>query len=214
MTQLTALHAPEHCRAIHLNLLIPSPVGIEDNLALVREHEKAWLDGNAHHAAEGAGYYNLQSTRPNTAGISLSDSPAGTCAWIAEKFHYWTDCVQDEKRDIRHAVSWDVLLTNVALYWFTNTLASSIRLYKERARFPRLREMTQCDKLPVPFGVAIYPGEAVKCPKAWAKERGNLIYWSEPARGGHFAAMEQPQIFAEDLWAFAGCAAEAVDTTT
>lgn len=210
MTQLTAMCAPEHCRAIHLNLLIPSPVGRQEKLSLVLEHERVWLEENARHEVQGMGYYHLQSTRPNAAGIGLSDSPAGTCAWIAEKFHYWTDCVQDGQRDIRNAVSWDALLTNVSLYWFTNSLASSIRLYKERALYPTLREMTQTDKLPVPFGVAIYPSEAMKCPKAWAEERGDLIYWSEPARGGHFAAMEQPQIFAEDLWAFARSTAGAL----
>lgn len=210
MTQLTAMHAPEHCRAIHLNLLFPPPSAGENNMASVRQHEQAWLESNAYHQREGTGYYHLQSTRPNTAGFGLSDSPAGLCAWIAEKFHYWTDCERDGRRDLRNAVSWDALLTNVSLYWFTNTIASSMRLYKERALVPRLREMTQSDRLPVPFGVAVYPSEAVKCPKAWAEQRGEMIYWSEPTLGGHFAAMEQPQIFAEDLWTFARSAAGAL----
>lgn len=204
ITQLTAMRAPEHCRAIHLNVFAPQPPrDVEDPMSLLRAHEKDWLDDNARHQRDGTGYSVLQSTRPNTPASALADSPVGLCAWIAEKFHYWCDCEQDGRRDIRNAVSWDALLTNVSLYWFSNSIGSSMRLYKEFALALERREIALFDRLPVPFGIAVYPREITKSPKAWAERRGELIHWSEPARGGHFAAMEQPQAFAEDLRSFA-----------
>jgi pimeloyl-ACP methyl ester carboxylesterase len=209
ITQLTAARAPEHCRAIHLNLLTPlPPSGVADPMALVREHEKAWLADNARHDREGTGYFALQSTRPHTPAFGLSDSPAGLCAWIAEKFHYWCDCEEEGRRDIRNAISWDALLTNISLYWFSNSIASSMRLYKELVLAFGRGEVALSGPLPAPLGVAVYPHEIFKCPKAWAEARGEVIHWSEPARGGHFAAMEQPQAFAEDLRRFARSAAD------
>jgi pimeloyl-ACP methyl ester carboxylesterase len=209
ITQLTAARAPEHCRAIHLNLLTPlPPSGVADPMTLVREHERAWLADNARHDREGTGYFALQSTRPHTPAFGLSDSPAGLCAWIAEKFHYWCDCEEEGRRDIRNAISWDALLTNISLYWFSNSIASSMRLYKELVLAFGRGEVALSGPLPAPLGVAVYPHEIFKCPKAWAEARGEVIHWSEPARGGHFAAMEQPQAFAEDLRRFARSAAD------
>lgn len=211
ITQLTATRAPENCRAIHVNLLTPSPPrDVADPLALVRDHEKAWLAGNMHHNALGAGYFALQSTRPQTPAFALADSPVGLCAWIAEKFHYWCDCEQDGVRDIRNAVPWDALLTNVSLYWFSNSIASSMRLYKEFALALERGELALGGRLPVPMGITVYPHEIFKSPRAWAERRGKIIHWAEPSRGGHFAAMEQPQAFAEDLRRFAASARPAL----
>jgi microsomal epoxide hydrolase len=179
-------------------------------MSLVREHEKAWLEDNARHQQDGAGYFALQSTRPHTAGFALADSPAGLCAWIAEKFHFWCDCERDGQRDIRNAVSWDALLANVSLYWFSNSITSSMRLYKEFLLALGRGELVLSGRLPVPLGITVYPHEVFKSPKAWAERRGEIIHWSEPSRGGHFAAMEQPRAFAEDLQGFAKSADRAL----
>ncbi|CAN7190435.1 epoxide hydrolase [Phenylobacterium sp. LjRoot225] len=204
ITQLTAVRAPENCRAIHVNLLTPQPPrDVADPMALLRAHEREWLADNERHQRDGAAYSQLQSTRPQTVAAALADSPVGLCAWIAEKFHYWCDCEQDGRRDIRNAVSWDALLTNVSLYWFSNSIAASMRLYKELAQALERREFSLSGRLPVPLGVTVYPREIIKSPRAWAERRGEIIHWAEPARGGHFAAMEQPQAFAEDLRRFA-----------
>jgi pimeloyl-ACP methyl ester carboxylesterase len=211
ITQLTALRAPEHCRAIHLNLLTPQPPDdVADPMALVRDHEMGWLADNARHGRDGTGYFALQSTRPHGAAGGLSDSPMGLAAWIAEKFHYWCDREEGGTRDIRNAVSWDALLTNISLYWFSNTIASSMRLYREFAQALGRGEIALSGRLPVPFGVTVYPQEIFKTPRAWAERRGELIHWAEPSRGGHFAAMEQPQAFAEDLRRFARSAGPAL----
>ena len=207
VTQLTAACDTAHCEAIHLNIMTPEPpAGVADPMSLVAPHEQAWLAANARHTREGTGYFAIQTTRPNTLGFGLTDSPVGLCAWIAEKFHYWCDCERDGARDIRNAVSWDALLTNVSLYWFSNSIASSVRLYKEFLDALGRQELQFPSEFPTPFGVTVYPGEIFKSPRAWAERKGRLIHWSEPARGGHFAAMEQPQIFAEELWAFARAA--------
>jgi microsomal epoxide hydrolase len=172
-------------------------------MSVVAEHEKAWLAANDRHDREGTGYFAIQTTRPNTLAAALADSPVGLCAWIAEKFHYWCDCERDGRRDIRNAVSWDALLTNVSLYWFSNSIASSVRLYKELVAAMASGALRLPHHMPVPFGVTVYPGEIYRSPKAWAERMGELIHWSEAAQGGHFAAMEQPELFAQELRAFA-----------
>lgn len=164
----------------------------------------AWakFSSNARHVRDGNGYYHLQSTRPQTLSYALSDSPVGLCAWIAEKFHYWADCERNGQRDIRHAVSWDDLLTNISLYWHTNSIGSSIRLYKEFALAQASGQIPLRYPAAVPVGVTMYRQEVYKTPRAWVERQFDLIYWHEASRGGHFAAMEQPQAFAEDIWRF------------
>jgi len=209
ITQLTAARAPAHCRAIHLNMLPPrQPRDLRDPLSLLRDHEKIWLEDNARHQVQGNGYYALQSTRPETLAFGLADSLVGLGAWITEKFHFWSDCERDGRRDVRNAISWDTLLTNISLYWFTNAIASSMRLYKEFALALEHGLLSLSGPMPAPFGVAIYPHEIFKSPRAWAERRGDLIHWAELPSGGHFAAMEQPEAFAEDLRCFAARASK------
>jgi pimeloyl-ACP methyl ester carboxylesterase len=192
----------EHCAGLHLNLLVPvPPKDTPDAMALVREHEKPWLAKTAHHVEHGTGYFQIQRTRAQTLAYALTDSPVGWCAWVTEKFHGWTDCERNGVRDPRHAVSWDLMLTNISLYWHTATIASSIRLYQQHA-LAEGRADERPGAVQVPTGVAVYPGEIFRCPRAWAERRYPVIHWYEAPQGGHFAAMEQPQLFAADLWAF------------
>jgi microsomal epoxide hydrolase len=193
------------CAALHVNMVRTAPPKkLADPMSVVRPHEHAWLDALERHRREGMGYYQQQTTRPRTLAYALTDSPVGWCAWVTEKYHAWSDCERNGVRDLRNAISWDVLLTQISLYWITDTVASSIALYREYACSRDAGE-EKSGPVPVPTGVAMYPGEFARAPKAWLEQLyPHLVHWYEAPRGGHFAALEQPQLFAEDLWAFAG----------
>ncbi len=188
---------PEHCEAVHVNLLmLPPPRDVANPMSLATAQERVLLERTARHQREGSAYMKLQMTKPQSLGYGLYDSPIGLCAWITEKFHDWSDC----GGDIRNAVSWDRLLTNISLYWFTNSIVSSLRLYKETLGHSGATKPLAQPR--VPFGMAVYPQDIYHVPRAWAERAFNVRHWFEASRGGHFAAMEQPQIFAEDLWRF------------
>ena len=134
-----------------------------------------------------------QSTRPQTLGYALTDSPAGQCAWIVEKFQAWSDCDGHPE----NAVTRDDMLDDVTLYWLTATAASAARLYWESFEKPNL------DPVTVPTGCSIFPKEIVRPSRRWVERRfSDLRSWSEPARGGHFAALEQPEIFVDEVRSF------------
>jgi microsomal epoxide hydrolase len=183
---------------LHSNM-IPAyrPKDVADPMALVTPAEKARLEAQGAGMRMRQGYLEIQGTKPQTLAYGLTDSPAGLAAWIGEKFHAWTD----NRGDIRDAVSWDDLLANIALYWFTGTIASSTRLYREY--FDGLARGERPSRpCPTPFGAALYPFDIMHQPKGWTEREYNLVHWYEADRGGHFAAMEQPDLFARDLWAF------------
>ena len=143
----------------------------------------------AHYARELAGYAKLQGTRPLSLGPALTDSPAGLLAWIAERFAEWTDPASE--------IDVDQLLTNVAGYWFTRTGPSSAQLYWERVHAPAAGWSRD-----VPTGVAVLPHDLFRPPRASVEEAVDLVSWTEFPRGGHFAAMEQPEALAEEVRAF------------
>jgi microsomal epoxide hydrolase len=193
---------PTHCIGLHLNMLFPMPpAGDANPMAVVQPHEQRYLANTQAYREQGAGYFHQQRTKPQTLAYGLADSPAGWCAWITEKFHEWTDCQGDGGREIRNAVSWDALLGNISLYWFTNTIASSSRYYKEYGLAERAGASLP-GPITVPTGVAVYPFDLCGCPRAWAETLLPLVHWFEAPRGGHFAAMEQPEMFAADLRSF------------
>jgi pimeloyl-ACP methyl ester carboxylesterase len=189
-TRIGALD-PEHCAAIHLNM----PIGNrpEDPVALT-EQDQADLAAIARFGREESGYANEQATKPQTLGVALNDSPAGLLAWIVEKFRAWSDCDGHPE----HAFTRDQLITNVMVYWVTQTITSSARLYWEHQHAG--------EGVPayvgVPTGVARYPKEVLRFPRPWVELRYNVTYWADMPRGGHFAAMEQPALFVEDLRRF------------
>lgn len=197
VSQYTAAVDPAHCIGLHLNMLQPlPPKDVADPMALVAEHEKIYLEHTETYRTQGAGYNEQQSTKPQTLAYGLTDSPAGWCAWVAEKFRAWTDC----HGEIRNAVSYDDMLANISLYWFTNTIASASRFYRERAQL-QAREGNP-PRVTVPTGVAMYPADLTGCPRAWAERAFPIVHWFEAPRGGHFAALEQPQMFAQDIRKF------------
>ncbi len=178
----------EGLKAIHLNLpiLFPPPIEGEPSPA-----EKEALAKLISFGDNGTGYSKEQSTRPQTIGYSLADSPVGQAAWIYEKLAQWSDSANDSEAELSH----DEILDNISLYWFTNTGASSARLYFESYATDFSRQ-----QLDLPVGVSVFPAELYRPLKIWGeKTYSRLFYWNEVAKGGHFAAFEQPGIFVNEL---------------
>jgi pimeloyl-ACP methyl ester carboxylesterase len=147
--------------------------------------------------AEG-GYSHLHSTRPQTLGVALTDSPAGLAAWILEKFFAWSDRSATDGEMPFHL---DELLTNLSVYWFTETITSSMRIYREGAADPLVLSPT--DPIEVPVGVASFPHEiGITQPRERVAAVANLTRWSDMSAGGHFAALEQPRLLAGEIAAF------------
>ena len=184
---------PEHCAALHLNMPIADR---PDDPVDLTEHDQADLAALAAFAREESGYAAEQATKPQTLGVALNDSPAGLLAWIVEKFRAWSDCDGHPE----NVFTRDQLITNVMLYWVTGTAASSARLYWEHQH--RGSSEGAPAYVAVPTGVARYPKEVVRYPRAWVERRYNVTHWADMPRGGHFAAMEQPELFVDDLRAF------------
>ena len=179
---------PPGLAAVHLNFVIafPEPADVEN----ATEREKVAIAEMQRFSDDGRGYSALQSTRPQTIGYALTDSPAGQAAWILEKLVEWSAA----DGDVREALSYDDVLDNIMLYWLPGTAASSARLYWESfADFA-------IDPLDLPVACSIFPREIVRPARAWAERKySDLIYWGEPVSGGHFAAFEQPDVFVSEI---------------
>ena len=146
--------------------------------------------------ANETGYQQIQGTKPQTLGYGLADSPAGLAAWIVEKFRTWSDCGGDvEKRFTK-----DELLTNVMIYWITNSITSSTRLYYETMKSGRFGPSTE--RVEQPTAGAIFPKELYRAPRAWAEKSFNIQQWTRMPSGGHFAALEEPVRLVEDVRTF------------
>jgi microsomal epoxide hydrolase len=191
VSQFVAREDPEHCVAIHLNFLFAPPL----DPAGGGPGEQAKAAAFQRYVQEESGYAQIQSTRPETLGYALCDSPVGQLAWIAEKFRSWTDC----DGVLENAVSRDELLTIVTLYWVTATGGSSGRLYRET----RLSDaFGPQPRLETPLGFAAFPKEVIPASREAAERLFNVVHWTEMPRGGHFAALEQPQLLVEDVRRF------------
>ena len=188
-TRIGALDA-QHCAAIHVNMPIADR---PDEPLPLSEDDKAGLAAMQRFQREESGYAVEQSTKPQTLGAALNDSPAGLLAWIVEKFRTWSDCDGHPE----NVFTRDQLLTNVMVYWVTQTITSSARLYWEHMHSREAQV-----PVTVPTGVARYPKEVLRYPRSWVEQRYNVVHWSDMPHGGHFAAMEQPELFVDDLRAF------------
>ena len=181
---------PEALVGIHLTM--PLALRPEGGPGLSPADEKRLAAGAAFKKA-GRAYAFEQATRPQTLGYGLVDSPAALCTWIVEKFWDWSECAGDPCNAIRR----DRLLDDVMMYWLPATGASSIRLYWESYRRRRM------DPVEVPTGVTQFPAEPIRLPRPWVESRfTDLRYWSEPPVGGHFASLEQPEVFVDEVRAF------------
>ena len=185
---------PERVIGIHLNMVGGGPpAGMESpeegipewELERYRERAAWWQGENA--------YGNIQGSKPLTLAYGLNDSPAGLAAWIVEKFRTWSDC----NGDIESRFSKDQLLTNIMLYWATQSMPAAVRLYYESRRGGR-----RPHRVEAPTAIAVFPGEIFFSPRKWVEARYNVAQWTEMPRGGHFAAMEEPELFVQDVRKF------------
>ena len=177
--------------AIHTNMPIAlPPAGALDNPTDEDQRALAALD---YYRRWDSGYAKQQSTRPQTLGYGLVDSPVAQLAWIIEKFWSWTDC--DGRPE--NALTRDELLDNVMVYWVTGTGASSARLYWES-----LGAFRPDDRVELPTGVAAFPKEIGRSLRHWCEANYQITRWTTMSRGGHFAAFEQPDLFVDDVRAF------------
>jgi pimeloyl-ACP methyl ester carboxylesterase len=188
---------PERLIGIHLNY-IPGSYSpyIGPETPPLSAAERNFLESVDRWLQEEGGYSHIQRTRPQTLSYGLNDSPAGLAAWIVEKFRDWGDC----EGDVERRFSKDELLANVTLYWVTQTIGSSVRLYWEGARAP-LR-FGRCERVRVPCGVARFPLESPFPPREWIERCYDVRRFTQLPRGGHFAAMEEPELLAHEIRAF------------
>jgi len=177
-----------HCRGIHVNMPIapPDPEQMDD----MTELEQGALAAMQFYQEHDSGYSKQQSTRPQTLGYGLADSPIGQAAWILEKFYQWMDCGGHPE----NIASRDELLDNVMMYWITDSGASSARIYWESFG------NTGADPIDIPVGCSIFPKEIFKTSERWAKKRfSNLVHFEVLDKGGHFAAFERPETFVDQV---------------
>jgi pimeloyl-ACP methyl ester carboxylesterase len=187
-----ALTFPSRVIGIHLNYIPGSYAPYVEGQPSAEE--TAFLIERARWIEESGAYGHVQRTRPLTLAYALSDSPAGLLAWIVEKFREWADP--------RSAIPLDTILANVLIYWATNTIASSMRLYLESGQTP-LR-FARGERVAVPCGIARFPCEAPFPPQTWVERAYHVVHWTNMPRGGHFAALEAPDLLADDVKQFFG----------
>ncbi len=193
VSRYLGLDHPDRVVAVHrTDAGVPVYPGDPADLA---PEERAWLaEAATWGAAEGA-YAAVHRTKPQTAAVGLNDSPAGLAAWIVEKLRAWSDC----DGDVEARFTKDEILTNVTLYWLTGTIGSSMRMYRANAAIPPEQHARRVE---VPSGFSLFPGDIVRPPRAWLERTANVVRVTEPARGGHFAPFEEPELYAEELRTF------------
>jgi microsomal epoxide hydrolase len=175
---------PERVAGVHVNMLVappPADLGREDAAAL--EHWRFWRSFQD-------AYSRLQRTKPDSVTLAQSDSPAGLAAWVVEKFRTWSDVTPDR----------DTLLTNLMFYWAPGSVDSAARIYYENAQDPA--GVVERGRVEVPVGYAAFPHEIFRPRPSWAEPHYNIVRWTEMPRGGHFAALEAPDLLVEDVRAF------------
>ena len=182
--------SPEHVIGVHLNTLAAPPSGDPKDMESLTDREKGYLEQANRFRQQGSGYFMIQSSRPQTLAYGLNDSPAGLLAWIAEKFYEWSDKPIDR----------DLMLTDISIYWFTGTANSSARLYYEFAHSGS--SWGKVESSTTPTGVAVFPREIAPAIRLFAERSNNIVQWTEFERGGHFAAMEEPELLVGDVRSF------------
>ncbi len=183
---------PDHCAGVHLNMVVAPPN--QEMMAEATPQELEMLGQLQHFQAQETGYQAIQGTKPQSLAFAHADSPAGLCAWIYEKFYTWSDC----NGEVFSVHDRDRFCTNVMLYWLTNTAGSAARIYYE---FQQLGRET-ADAVPVPMAGAVFPKEIYRASRRWAELRYQIVHWSTPDRGGHFAALEVPDLLIADVRSF------------
>lgn len=194
-----ANHFPERLIGLHSNMLLAAPPSDANLRERVTPAEAALREARVEYMAGEIAYQQIQGTKPQSMGYGLNDSPAGLAAWILEKFHGWSDIPQGANGDVWSVFSKDEILTNIALYWFTESITSSMRIYYENRATPQMKPTGYID---VPTGVALFPAEIYITPRAWAESAYAIRHWARLEQGGHFAALEQPEVYLNELNTF------------
>lgn len=188
-----ALKYPNHLIGLHLNYISGSYKPYLADGESISEEVKVFQKYAMEWASKEAAYAYIQSTKPMTLAYGLNDSPVGLCAWILEKFYSWSD----HSDAIYSIFTKDELLANVTLYWITQTIHSSVRIYNENSKAPMVFGKDDFIKVPVAF--AKFPKELPTPPRSYVEKGFNIQRWTEMPIGGHFAAMEQPDLLAKDI---------------
>ena len=193
VSRYLALDHPDRVAAVHrTDVGLPAFSGDPADLA---PEERSWLETAADWTATERAYAAVHETKPQTAAFGLTDSPAGLAAWIVEKLQAWSD----DDGDVERSFTRDEILTNITLYWLTGTIGSSMRMYHANAAVPPAQRARRVE---VPSGFSVFPGDILRPPRAWLERTANVVRFTEPARGGHFAPFEEPELYAEELRAF------------
>ncbi len=203
---------PDAVAALHLNMVL---IQAEDALPATSD-ELAWATRRAKLAREESGYSQEQGTRPQTLGVAMSDSPVGVAAWILEKFGAWSDVPRDEqgRPDLWRAFDEDLLLTNIMLYLVEDSFVTSTWMYRGRV-LEGSGQFPPATRIAVPTGVAAFPDPVFPPPpRSQAEKTYDVVHWTEPAVGGHFAALEQPELLLADMRRFFASDASALVTGT
>jgi pimeloyl-ACP methyl ester carboxylesterase len=190
VSRYLALDHPDRVVAVH-RTDGGLPVLSGDRSELTAE-ERAWFDDVARWGATEGAYVAIQRTKPQTAAVGLTDSPAGLASWIVEKLRSWSDC----GGDLESSYTKDEVLTLITQYWVTGTIGASMRMYHANAAIPPEQLARRVE---VPSGFSIFAGDVVRPPRAWLERTTNLVRYVEVERGGHFAAYEEPELYAREL---------------
>ena len=187
------LRYPLEVKGIHLNYIPGSYQPYSDPGKPLTEEEKQFIRSIEEWDQTEGAYGHQHATKPLSLAYGLNDSPIGLCGWIIEKYYGWADC----RGNIENVFSKDELLAQVTLYWVTETIHSSIRLYHENSEAPF--HLSKDDFIKVPVGIARFPLEDPFPPRSYIERGYNVVHWTDMPAGGHFAAMEQPRLLAEDI---------------
>jgi pimeloyl-ACP methyl ester carboxylesterase len=196
VSTILGLRHADRVLGVHLNYIPGSYRPHLEAGAMLDHIEQSSLDDSDRWYVDSGAYAHLQRNTPQTAAYGLNDSPAALAAWIIEKCRDWSDC----DGDVERRFSKDELLTNVTLYWMTETIHSSCRLYYETKKAPL--QFKPDEKVRVPCAIAHFPREAPFPPRRWIERGYNVQQWTEMPRGAHFAAAEEPELLARDIAGF------------
>lgn len=188
---------PNNVTGVHLNTDVLAKPYLGPGAREMSDKEKAYCEEIQLGDREDRGFAHVQATKPQTLAYALNDSPAGLAAWIVEKFRNWSDC----GGDVEKVFSKDELLTNITIYWVTQTISSSIRIYYE-ALSSNPWALEQGERVEVPCALALFPKDPYQVVREWAERSLNIHRWTQMPMGGHFAAMEQPELLVDDIRAF------------
>jgi len=190
VSRYLALDHPDRVAAVHrTDAGLPRFAG---DLSELTAEERAWIDETARWGASEGAYAAIQRTKPQTAAVGLTDSPAGLAAWIVEKLRSWSDC----GGDLESVFTKDDVLTLVTQYWVTGTIGSSMRMYHANAAIPPEQLARRVE---VPSGFSIFSGDLVRPPRAWLERMTTLARYSVVDKGGHFAPYEVPELYVREL---------------